>query len=140
MKFKTILKKYPLMQVVFDSTMQMRKEGIEYSKLKIEWEKKAYELYPQDYKEIRFPSRTTLWQLSKEYDFIICPLCNNKIPREESVETFLIEPTPHWDKICKRCYINKKAEYWKNRGHSPFLEDYVFIKRGNCTSGNPRDE
>jgi hypothetical protein len=130
------------MEVVLDGIIQMKKDGVPYPRLKKEWEKKAFELYPNEWKLIQFPSRTTLWQLSKEYDFIICPLCNKKIPREESVETFLIEPTPHWDKICKQCYINKKTEYWKNRGYSPFLEDYVIVKRGNYSSENysPRRE
>jgi DNA-directed RNA polymerase subunit RPC12/RpoP len=140
MKFKTVLKKYPLMQIVFDSIIQMKKDGVPYPRLKEEWEKRAYELYPQEYKAIRFPSRTTLWQLSKEYDYIVCPLCNNKVLREETTESFLTDPQPHWERICKQCYVNRKIEYWKGKGHSPFLEDYILIKKSNYASGNPRVE
>jgi len=130
------------MQVVFDSIIQMKKDGVPYPRLKEEWEKKAFELYPNEWKLIRFPSRTTLWQLSKEYEYITCPLCGNKVFREETKEAFLTEPKPHWERICKACYVNKKTEYWHNRGYSPFLEDYVIVKRGNYSSENysPRSE
>jgi hypothetical protein len=128
------------MEVVLDNIIQMKKQGVKYSKLKQEWDKRAYELYPNEWKLIRFPSRTTLWAIAKQYDYIVCPLCGNKIAREETTEAFLTEPKPHWERICKRCYVDRKMEYWKGKGHSPFLEDYILIKKSNYTSGNPRDE
>jgi hypothetical protein len=129
MKFKTILKKYPKMEVVLDTLMVMKREGTRYKELREIWEKEAYRLYPEHYREIRFPSRTTLWKLEREYWHITCELCQRRIPREEGIPTFLTKPTGHWTRVCRECYINLKAERLKERGHSPFIGDYIFVKR-----------
>ena len=139
MKFKTILKKYPKMEVVLDTIMVMKREGTRYKELREIWEKEAYRLYPNDYKHLRFPSRQTLWKLEKDYWFITCPMCGQKVHRTETIETFMTEPQPHWSKVCKQCYLEKKWQYYTSKGHSPRIEDYVSIRRGNsCRYTDPR--
>jgi hypothetical protein len=119
----------------------MKVHGTRYSQLKAEWEKRIYELYPNEYKHLQFPSRQTLWKLEKDYWFTTCPMCGQKVHRTETVETFMTEPKPHWDRVCKMCYVQKKMDYWRNKGHSPFLEDYFFVRRGSGTKYlDPREE
>jgi hypothetical protein len=133
MKLKTMFKKYPLTEAVMNNIIELKSNGTRYPVLKNIWERRMFELYPNDWKSLKFPSRQTLWKLEKEHWFITCPVCGQKVHRSETVETFMTEPKPHWDRVCKECYVQRKWEYYRNKGHSPFIEDYIFVRRGHGT-------
>jgi hypothetical protein len=133
MKLKTMFRKYPLTEAVMNNIIELKSNGVRYSVLKNIWERRVYELYPNDWKKLKFPSRQTLWKLEKDYWFTTCPMCGQRVHKSETIETFMTEPQPHWDKVCKECYLQRKWEYYRTKGHSPFIEDYVFVKRGHGT-------
>jgi hypothetical protein len=128
-----MFRKYPLTEAVMNNIIELKSNGVRYSVLKNIWERRVYELYPNDWKKLKFPSRQTLWKLEREHWFITCPVCGQKVHRSETIETFVTEPQPHWSKVCKGCYVQRKWEYYRTKGHSSFIEDYVFVKRGHGT-------
>jgi len=141
MKLKTMFKKYPLAEAVMNQLIEMKSnDRVTYKELKDIWQRRMFELYPNDWKRLKFPSRQTLWKLEKEYWFIVCPLCNEKVHRTETREAFMTEPKPHWTRICKKCYTERKWQYYRTKGHSPRIEDYLYVKRNNVPHLNPRDE
>lgn len=123
---------------ILDKIVEGYAKGVKYPKLKVLWQTETMKLYPQEWHQIKFPSRTIIWELSKHWDEYQCPVCEEYVSRQDTEEIFLKDPSPHWVRICRVCYLRYRMELERQRGHSDNLADYVSVKRGNITSYNPR--